>query len=231
VDFRVYTTRFWLDEKPISGSLLVLDTQGVEYADPVWVNEKLVGVVPGTSGDRWQTELKLFVPASVLRAGENDLRFEAGNVIGFFGGFRIQNIRLEVNQVPIPTEGEGVEKMLDAETRHIGNSTVRAWSVPKPEGSSYTRFFQLPQQPTDGAVLVLRTFSVQCANPIRVNDHLIGNLPGFGEEVWTDNVQVYVPSSHLQAGANSVRIDSIGCRGTDAFDDFMIQDLRILVSQ
>lgn len=226
----VFTTRFWLDEAVATGSFLVLDTDDIHYANPVWVNGKLVGAVPG-SGSGWQTELSLFIPASVLRTGENDLKFEAGRIKNNYDDFRIQSIRLEVNQAPVPPEGEAAEILIDVETHHIGDDNINAWSISNPESPSYTKFFELQKQPTVGALLILRTFRVRCAIPLRVNDVLLGNLPGFSEEVWTDDVQIYIPSSHLQAGGNGMRIDSVSCRGTSGHDDFMIKDIRILVSQ
>ena len=71
-----FVTRFWLDDAPITGSFLFLSVEEMSFANPVWINDILVGIEPNATNDHFM----LFVPSSVLRSGENELLIEAGYV-------------------------------------------------------------------------------------------------------------------------------------------------------
>jgi hypothetical protein len=223
-DSPTFLTSFWLDNPPVTGSLLELDTREVDGADSVWINEKIVGVAPQGS----DASINMFVPATLLQVGKNDLRIEAHYWGSNADDFHVDKITLKVNQASVPSEDEATEIVIEAPTHHIGDTNVKEWSIPEPENTSYITFFELPYQPTKGAILVLSTFHIGCLNPVRVNDNLIGHLPGYGQEMWVNDVQMYIPSNSLVEGANRLRIDTAEC---DGLDDFMMKDMRILVEK
>lgn len=223
-DSPTFLTSFWLDTPPLTGSLLELNTRDVDGADSVWINGKIVGVTPqGTS-----SSVSLFVPASLLKAGKNDLRIEAHYWGSNADDFHVDKITLLLNQASVASEDKASEIAVETPTHHLGDTNVKEWSVPEPENTSYITFFELQQRPTKGAVLVLSTFHIGCLNPVRVNDNLIGHLPGYGQEMWVNDVQMYIPPNSLIGGANSLRIDTAKCEG---LDDFMIKDMRLRIEE
>jgi hypothetical protein len=235
-DVPVFSTRFWLDEPPKTGSFLVLDVNDIHYANAVWMNDEFMGVVPGEyDNDNWQPGQKLFVPASALHSGENELRIESALASDNYDDIHIRNIKLELNSASVPPDDQFSETVIDADVHHIGDDSLSEWSAPEPENIFYTKFFELPKQPTVGAILTLKTYNVICAIPFRINDNLLGNLPGTGQDIetWTPDAHFYVPARYLQAGANSFRIDAMKCEttGQPIYDDFMVRDIRLLVEK
>lgn len=158
----------------------------------------MIGIAPGESGNRdWQLDLKLFVPASVLRVGENEILFQAGLEGDNYDNHYVEGIKLEVNGALVSEESEAVEIPIAAEIQHLGDQMVNEWEMPEPTSTSFTGVVELPHKPAMGALLMLKTFNVLCANPLRFNDNSIGNLPGTGQdmETWTNDVPIIFPRS------------------------------------
>lgn len=227
-----FLTRFWLDAVPTVDGLLHLEVKGVASANPILINDNLVGVAPGKdNNETWITGHPILLPYDILRRGENDLRIEsARDKRNDYDDFSFRNIWIEFNVAETPSSQVALEIIIDAATHHIGDSTESSWSVPAPEATVYTKFFELSQQLEKDAVLVISTYDVIGAAQIWLNDNLVGNLPGVNEPIWQNNIAIYIPEDYLLTGANRLRIPSkVGSGGEPGADDFMLKDVRLLV--
>jgi tetratricopeptide (TPR) repeat protein len=226
---KVYFTRFWLDVEPAYDYLLRMDTFEVQAANPVWINDNLVGSIPGKSSEVWDPGQKLLVPSTYLRHGENELKIGSLELDDDeFDDFMFKGLYL----VPCDTMDSGgatlTQIVIDDKTRHIGDWTYSDWEVPDPESRSYTKFFELPSAPQEDGVLVLKTFGVDFANPVRVNGSNIGNLPGTGEDNWMPEIAILVLQSFLKVGVNQLEV--VASQYDDNYDDFMLKDIVLKVA-
>ena len=221
---KTYFIRFWLENQPDNDALLYMDTWGVHDADPIWVNDNFVGSIPGNKEDKWQVRLKVFIPSTYLREGENELKIESIMPEGASGYDDFMFRKLELNPYePMELPIRPQEITVDDKTRHIGKDNLKEWEVPSPESTSYVKFFELSTNPKGDGILVLKTYRVGRATPVRINGNLVGNLPGTGEAAWTPDVRMMVPRSFLKTGPNRIQIGP-----TES--DFMLKDIRLEIA-
>lgn len=225
---KTYFTRFWLSTQPTNDAILFLDTGSVNYANPIWINDNLVGSMPGNGDAKWDVHLKVLVLSAYLRTGENELKIEATkDSKKNFDDFMFRRLELMPRELIEPSAAPQVIT-IDDTVRHIGDSTASDWEVPDPESRSYVKHFELPSDPQGDGILVLKAFGVLRKAPIRVNGNTIGSLPGTGANIWTPEVAILVPESFLKAGANQLEITA-GSKDNE-YDDFMMKDIILRVA-
>jgi len=225
---KTFFTRFWLSTQPTNDAILFLDTWSVNYANPIWINDNLVGSTPGNGDEKWDVHLKVLVLSAYLRTGENELKIEATkDSKKNFDDFMFRRLGLMPRELIEPSAAPQIIT-IDDTVRHIGDDTASDWEVPDPESRSYVKHFELPSDPQGDGILVLKAFGVLRKAPIRVNGNTIGSLPGTGADTWTPEVAILVPESFLKAGANQLEITA-GSKDNE-YDDFMMKDIILRVA-
>jgi len=225
-----YTNRFWLDTIEPGVVLLRLDTFHIDSANPIWVNNQLVGVVPGSrdlsmDSDRWNLQVEVFVPGSILKVGENSVQIESYKE----DDFMFRKLQAVTGATISPDPSHQTQLIVDDATHHIGDQKMNGWAVPAPEGTFYTKYFSLDSDPQSDAILQLASFEANYANVVWANGCYIGVLPGLGTKDWTPEVSMRIPMSCLSTGPNVIRIDSLK-NDKGNHDDFMVKDIKILVT-
>ena len=222
-----------MDTAEAGDILLRLDTFNVERANPIWVNNHLVGAVP-RGGDlswnpqRWNLQVEVFVSESILKVGENTVQIDSKKGDNY-DDFMFKNLQVVTGGMISPDPSHQTQLTVDDATHHIGDNKINGWAVPAPEGTFYTKYFSLDSAPQSDAILQLVSFDVHHANIVWVNDCYIGVLPGLGTDDWTPQVSMRIPMSCLSTGPNVIRIDALkDDKGN--YDDFMVKDIKILVT-
>jgi len=227
-----YMNKFWLNTSWSGDALLRLDTFHVDYANPVWVNNHLVGAVPRSEDDswdseRWNPQVDVFVPGSILRAGENSIQIESLYSDGY-DDFMFRKLQAVVGTTVSPDPSRQTQIVIDDAIHHIGDDKTN-WAVPEAEGAFYTKYFSFDSAPKSDAIMLLASFQADYANSVWVNDCYIGILPGLGTEDWTPPVSMRIPMSCLTAEPNMIRIDALKDAKAN-YDDFMVRDIKINVA-
>jgi len=228
-----YTNRFWLDTSWSGGALLRLDTFHVDLANPVWVNNHLVGAVPRSgddawSSERWSLQVEIFVPGSILKAGENSIQIQSLDRDGY-DDFMFRALQIVGGATISPEPSQQTQVVIDDAIHHIGDGKRADWAIPAPEGTFYTKYFSLDSAPQSDAILLLASFEAEYANGVWANDCYVGVLPGLGTKDWTPEVSMRIPMFCLTTGPNMIRIEALKDDKAN-YDDFMVKDIKILVS-